>query len=112
MPLLFALLLACVLQAAEVHNANVAEAGLGPEVREAERFSARIIVRNPYQRAVRIVRLDTTCSCSKLELASRFLIPGETTTLDIESDNWRRSGPQQIRVSLFLSDPDLEPIEV
>jgi hypothetical protein len=109
--LVFALT-ACSGRAAEVYNANVAEAGLGPEIREAGRFSARITVRNPYQRAVRVARLDTTCSCSKLDLASRFLIPGETTTLEVESDNWRRSGPQQVRISLFLTDPDLEPIEV
>jgi hypothetical protein len=112
MPILLILLLACVCPAAEVVNANVASAAVAPEYREATRFSARITVQNPYQRAVRIARLDTTCSCSKLDLASRFLIPGETTILELESDNLRRSGPQQIRVSLFLTDPDLEPIEV
>ncbi len=112
MHILLALLLACLAPAAEVFNANVATAELGPEIREAGRFSARITVRNPHQRAVRITRIDKTCECSKLELASRFLIPGETTTLEVESDNWRRSGPQHIRISLFLSDPDLEPIEV
>lgn len=112
MPVILILLLACICPAAEVVNANVASAEVAPEFREGGRFSARITVQNPYQRAVRIARLDTTCSCSKLDLASRFLIPGETTTLELESDNLRRSGPQQVRVSLFLSDPDLEPIEV
>ncbi len=112
MPILLALLIACLLPAAEPLNANVASAEVAPEFRESGRFSAVVTVHNPYQRAVRVARLDTTCSCSKLNLASHFLLPGETTTLEVESDNLRRSGPQQIRVSLFLSDPDLEPIEV
>ncbi len=112
MPLILCLLLACLLPAAEVVNANVASADLAPEVREASTFSAKIAVQNPYQRAVRIERLDSTCSCTTLEIASRFLLPGEVTILDIASDNLRRSGPQQTRVSLFLTDPDLEPIEV
>ena len=115
MPFLLALLtvcLACLAPAAEVFNANVASPETAPTIRESGRFSARITVRNPYERAVRISRIDTTCACSKLELASRFLIPGETTTMEVESDNWRRSGPQQVRISLFVSDPDLEPIEV
>lgn len=102
----------CLLPAAEVVNANVAGAEFAPTVREAESFAAHITVRNPYQRAVKIASIDTTCSCSKLELASKFLIPGETTTLEVAASSERRSGPQQIRVSLFVSDPSLEPIEV
>ncbi len=111
LPLLL-LLLACLLPAAEVFNANVASADVAPEFRESCLFRAVITVRNPHQRAVKVARLDTTCSCSKLELASHFLLPGETTTLEVEAANLQRSGPQQVRVSLFLSDPDLEPIEV
>lgn len=110
--LLALLVCACLLPAAEVVNANVAAAELAPTVREGQDFTARITVRNPYQRAVKIARIDTTCSCSKLDLAGRFLIPGETTTLDVAVASAKRSGPQQIRVSLFVSDPDLEPIEV
>lgn len=112
MPLMLALVFVCLLPAAEVVNANVASPAVAPEFREAGLFTARITVQNLHQRAVRIDKLDTTCACSKLELASRFLAPGETTTLEVASDNLRRSGAQQVRVSLFLTDPDLEPIEV
>ena len=112
MPLLLSLLLVCLLPAAEVVNANVASADLAPEVREAGVFSARITVQNTHPRAVRVDRLDSTCSCTKLEIVSRFLLPGETTILDVVSDNLRRSGPQHVRITLFLTDPDLEPIEV
>lgn len=109
---LLVLLLAALLAAAEVVNANVASPELAPLLRENEPFHALVTVRNPYPRAVRITEIDSTCACSKLELASRFLIPGETTTLEIHTDNLRRSGLQRLRVSLFVSDPELEPIEV
>lgn len=114
MPLPAALLLlcACLLPAAEVVNANVIASEFAPTVRESEPFQARVTVRNPYDRAVRIARIDTTCACSKLELGSRFLIPGETTTLEVAAASAMRSGPQHVRISLFVSDPDLEPIEV
>lgn len=95
-----------------VVNANVASAEQAPEVREGVPFKALVTVRNPYQRAVKVSKVDSTCSCTTLDLASRFLIPGETTTLSVEVASLRRSGPQQIRASLFLSDPELEPIEV
>ncbi|MCS6971253.1 MAG: DUF1573 domain-containing protein [Planctomycetota bacterium] len=98
--------------AAEVVNANVASREQAPLLRENQPFQAVVTVRNPYPRAVRITQIDSTCACSKLELASRFLIPGETTTLEVHTDNLRRSGPQQLRVSLFVSDPEFEPIEV
>ena len=110
-PILLLLALSGGIAAAELF-ANAPSAEQAPTFREAEHFRAVITVRNPYQRAIRIDKLDTTCSCSKLEIASKFLIPGETTTLEVGSENTRRSGPQQVRVSLFLTDPDLEPIEV
>jgi len=109
---LLVLLSACQARGAEVFNANVASAEVAPVFRENSSFSAKITVRNPHDRAVRVDRLDTTCSCSKLELASRFLLPGETTTLEVEAANKWRSGPQAVRISLFLTDPDLEPVEV
>ncbi|MBN8524524.1 MAG: DUF1573 domain-containing protein [Planctomycetes bacterium] len=112
MPRLLALLCVAVLAAAEVENANAVSPEFAPTVRESQPFQARVTVRNTHKRAVRISRLDTTCHCSKLELGSRFLIPGETTTLDVVAASDRRSGPQKVRVSLFVSDPDLEPIEV
>lgn len=111
MPLLL-LLIACILPTAEVINANAPDHDSAPVFREVVPFSAVITVQNPYDRAVKVARLDTTCSCSKLELATRFLLPGEKTTLAIGASNLRRSGKQQVRVSLFLSDPDFDPIEV
>ena len=104
--------LVVALPAAEVVNANAETAELAPWFRENVDFHAVITVRNPYERAVKVAKIDTTCDCSKLELASKFLLPGETTTLTIGSKNIRRSGPQQVRVSLFTSDPDFDPIEV
>lgn len=100
------------LPAAEVVNANVETIELAPTFRENVPFAAVITVRNPYDRAVKVAKIDTTCECSKLELGSMFLLPGETTTLTIGSKNIRKSGPQQVRVSLFTSDPDFDPIEI
>lgn len=110
--LLSLLCLFAAVPAAEVLNTNAETAELAPWFRESVPFHAVITVRNPYERAVKIVKKDTTCDCSKLDLASDFLLPGETTTLTIGSKNIHRSGPQQVRVSLFTADPDFDPIEV
>jgi hypothetical protein len=56
--------------------------------------------------------MDNTCSCSKLELKDRFLLPGAATTLEMAVKNANRSGPQKVGVSIFLSDPDFDPLEV
>jgi hypothetical protein len=106
------LLLAALLPAAEVFNANVASRDLAPEVSESQMFQATVRVRNPYDRAVKIARIDTSCHCSRLEPVSRFLLPGEVTELHVEAPNLLRSGPQDVRISLFTSDPDFSPIEV
>lgn len=102
----------CAGDAVTVVNANVASREQAPVITEGKPFQALITVRNPYQRAVHISKIDSTCSCTKLDLAGRFLIPGETTTLAVEVATAMRSGPQQIRTSLFTSDPELEAIEV
>lgn len=104
-------LLCAALASGEVQFANAPSPEAAPVLRESDTFRAVITLHNPYPRAIRIARLDSTCVCSKLELSSHFLIPGEAATLTVEAANLRRSGAQKTRVSLFLSDPDLEPIE-
>jgi hypothetical protein len=91
---------------------NVPDAASAPWVRENEVFSADIALRNPYDRAVKVVKLDSTCECSRLELDERFLLPGASTVMHLSSKNANRSGEQKVSVSLYLSDPELEPIEV
>ncbi len=109
--LLFCLLcLAFVAHAVE--NRNVADAGQAPILREVEPFLTHITVRNPHDRAVKIRLLDPTCKCATLEIADRFLLPKATTTLTIAVDNANRSGPVRVGVTLYLTDPDLESIEV
>ena len=93
-------------------NANAASIEQAPVLREIEPFKAAIIVRSPYDRAVRVKQVDATCSCAQLEMRERFLLPHATALLDILVKNENRSGPQDIHVSVYLSDPELEPIEV
>ncbi len=92
-------------------DANADAPEHAPVLREVQPFHATITVVNPYDRAVRVKMLDASCSCAHLDLGSHFLLPHASTTLAIDVDDANRSGPQDIRVSVYLSDPDLEPIE-
>ena len=106
------LVLGCLGRLAALDDANAASPEVAPICRESVPFHAVIPVANPYDRAVRVKLLDASCTCAKLELKDYFLLPHGRTTLDIAVDNQNRSGPQDIQVSVFVSDPDFEPIEV
>lgn len=118
---LIALLLSAL--AAPVHSAvptghadapfsNVAGPEAAPLLRESETFTAAIEIRNPYDRAVRVRRpLDATCSCATLEIRDVFLLPGESTVIDISVVNANKSGPQDVRIYAYVTDPEFEPIE-
>lgn len=110
------LLLSCLLALPFVghalENRNVADPAQAPVLREVQPFLAHITVRNPHDRAVKIKLLDPTCKCATLEIADRFLLPKATTTLTVAVDNANRSGPVRVGVTLYLTDPDLESIEV
>lgn len=98
--------------AADLENTNVSGPEAAPVIVEHTPFSAAIVVRNPHDRAVRVDRLDATCSCMHLDLAEHFILPHQTTTLRITVDNANRSGPQRMGVSVYLTDPELEGIDV
>ncbi len=102
-------LIAAVLPALD--NANAASHAEAPVVPEHQPLAVAITIRNPNDRAVRVDRLDSTCSCTVLELRDRFLLPHATTTLDVVIDNHNRSGEIRVGLSVYLTDPDLEPIE-
>ena len=92
-------------------DANADAPEHAPVLREVQPFHTTILVVNPYDRAVRVKMLDASCSCAHLDLGSHFLLPHASTTLAIDVDDTNRSGPQDIHVSVYLTDPDLEPIE-
>lgn len=106
------LLLAAATGASALDNTNAVDAEHAPTLREVEPFVGRIQVRNPYDRAVKVKLLDPTCSCATLEMAERFILPKATATLNIAVLNTNRSGGMTVGVSIFLTDPDLETIEV
>jgi hypothetical protein len=106
------LLLLCCSALFALDNRNVEGPSQAPIFRENQPFLAHITVRNPHDRAVKIKLLDPSCSCATLEIADRFLLPQATTTLTIAVDNKNRSGLVRVGVTLYLTDPDLESIEV
>ncbi len=83
-----------------------------PKMPEHQPYTARLMVHNPNDKAVKVARIEASCSCAKQELGTTFLLPHATTTLDLVVDNANRSGDQHLGVTLYLSDPDLDPIEV
>lgn len=108
------LLLICAMLAgaADLENCNVSGPETAPLFAEHTPFIATIQIRNPHDRAVRIERLDATCSCMRLEVADHFILPHQTTAMQINVDNANRSGPQRMGVSVYFTDPDLEAIDV
>lgn len=106
------LLLASLLPGATLENANVSGPETAPVFAEHQPFTASITVRNPHDRAVKVDRLDASCTCMQLELAERFLLPLQATTMTIRVDNSNRSGPQRMGVSVYFTDPELEAVDV
>lgn len=107
------LLLLCVgLTAADLENRNVSGPEAAPTFPEKTPFTTQVTVRNPHDRAAKVDRLDASCSCMQLVLKDHFLLPHATTTLTITVDNANRSGTQRMGVTVYLTDPELEAIEV
>jgi hypothetical protein len=109
---LVSLALACGARCPALDNANAPDAEHAPVVREVEPFIAAIPVRNPYDRAVKVKLLDPTCSCATLEMKDTFILPHQAALMNIAVIDQDRSGPQHVGVSVFLTDPELETIEV
>jgi hypothetical protein len=99
-------------QAAALDDANAASPESAPVIPEDQPLQVAIAARNPNDRAVRIAKLDSTCSCTHLKADELFILPHATTTVQVTVDNHNRSGPQRVGISAYLSDPDLEPIEL
>ncbi len=111
LPIAALLLLALgVLPAME--NANAAGEADAPTVFEDQPIQADITVRNPNDFAVRVERVEANCTCTRLELPEKFLLPKATTVLHAAVNSANRSGYQQMGVSIFLTDPDCELISV
>jgi hypothetical protein len=89
-----------------------ADPGAGPILDEDIPYSATIAVTNPHDRAIKVATLDTTCTCTRLEMVDRFILPNATGAIHIEVDNRNRSGPFQVGLTLFLTDPELEAIDI
>ena len=79
-------------------------------LREHEDFVHTFTVRNPYERAVRIEKTDTSCTCIEFELSDKFLLPGESCELKVRVSNKFYSGPRKYKVWLYLSDPEYAPL--
>ena len=106
------LLLGPLLPGATLENENVSGPETAPVFAEHQPFTATITVRNPHDRAVKVDRLDASCTCMQLELGERFILPLQATTLTIRVDNANRSGPQRMGVSIYFTDPELEAVDV
>ncbi len=86
---------------------NVEDPEQAPVVREGTTFSTKLTVRNPKDRAMRIDEVNSSCLCSRLELGTTFLLPGQATTFVMEAPTANLSGLQFQRVWFYPSDPTL-----
>ncbi|MBA3683624.1 MAG: DUF1573 domain-containing protein [Planctomycetes bacterium] len=89
-----------------------AESAALPAFSEHVSYRTTLSVTNPYDRAIKVESIDSTCTCTELSLPERLLLPRETVAMAMEADNRNRSGRQEYGITLFLSDPALEPIEL
>jgi len=67
---------------------------------ETDRIKHDFIVVNPTDRPLEIVRMERSCTCTETEMAVRRLLPGEETTLHVETDIRNRTGRVQVHVTL------------
>lgn len=81
-----------------------------PVVGEHQTFTQRRTIRNPHDRAIRIGEIESSCTCNRIELGERFLLPLAETTLDFETDNDNNSGRRHHKVWLFPTHAKLTPI--
>ena len=107
----FLLLLAAALATA-LENANVPGPDQAPTVPEHQPFHTVVTLRNPYDRAVRIERIDSTCTCTHLVSDRTMLLPHGTASVTVEVDNRNKSDLQHITASVFVTDPEFEPIDI
>ncbi len=83
---------------------------LVPRLREGRRLSVDFTITNPYDRAVRVKRLFSTCVCFKLTVDQRFLLPHAEATISVAIDNSNTSGLQTQRIYVEFTDRRLEMI--
>lgn len=106
------LLLLASLPAASNEVSNLRPGEPLPRIAEKDSFGITLPVPNPYDRALKVKQIDSTCACSVLKMDERFLLPGGSSPVVVKVENRNRSGDQKVQISLYLSDPELEPIEV
>lgn len=87
---------------------NTADPANAPVVIEGEEFSTTVLIQNTNDRAIRIAEIDTSCECSAVELGSRFLLPGETTTLYLSIPTDNNSGLRSQTFRMYCSDPSVD----
>lgn len=107
---ILALVSAATTTTSAVEEYTNATADSAPRVAEHELFSDRIPFRNPFDRAIQITQTDSTCTCETLAPSSYFLLPYQSAELSFAVTNHNRSGLQQQRVWLEVSDPGLPRI--
>ncbi|MFW5698619.1 MAG: DUF1573 domain-containing protein, partial [Planctomycetota bacterium] len=105
--LLLAFLAALPLDAA---TTNDGATRLVPRLREGRRLSVDFTITNPYDRAVRVKRLFSTCVCFKLTIDQRFLLPHAEATVSVAIDNSNTSGLQTQKIYIEFTDRRLELI--
>lgn len=82
-----------------------------PTLVENEIFTHTFTVTNPYDRAAKVERIDSSCSCETLEMAKEFLLPHESTTLHMAATNDNSSGIRTHRIWIYFTDPAFTAIE-
>ncbi len=81
---------------------------VGPRLFEHQRLSVTMTIANPYDRAVRVKHLFSTCECFLLEMDQHVLLPYEETTLRVKIDNRNYSGQMRQTIYVEFTDGDLE----
>ena len=70
-----------------------------------------IKISNTGKSTLRILRMDTDCSCAVLNDLPSTLAPGETVTAQVRFDSLFKQGEQKKGISLYTNDP-LNPVTI
>jgi hypothetical protein len=75
-------------------------------------YAHQFTIQNAGDEPLLIRELKTSCGCTRAEISSKEIPPGETATLEAELSFRHRRGKERIRITLLTNDPKNPAYEV
>lgn len=81
-------------------------------VEDQKTVDHRFSIQNAGDETLVIRDIKTSCGCTRAEVSSHEIPPGESAALDASLQSKDRDGKEQIRISIYSNDPDQSVLEI